>query len=292
MVDPFRISGRALLSFSTGKTSGYMLWRTLQAHGGQLPTDVIVGFENTGKERRESLEFGAEVQRRWGVPIVVIERPPGGGFRVVTWETANMDGEPFAALIEERQMLPNPVMRFCSSELKIRTMRNYLRSLGWEDDTWTNIIGLRADEPKRVARVRDRNKEGKWDISVPLYDAGITKADVDSFWRGQPFSLQLNPWEGNCDLCFLKGVTKRQRVIEDHPEMAAWWIAQEHKLRTVAGTAALFRQDTPSYARLYDVTTRQLRLVPTEQADDCNLGDIDDCQCGDWTNSNAGELTP
>lgn len=48
--DPFFIKGPAVISFSGGRTSGYMLWRILQAHDGKLPDDVYVMFANTGLE--------------------------------------------------------------------------------------------------------------------------------------------------------------------------------------------------------------------------------------------------
>jgi len=48
----FLITGPAVISFSGGRTSAYMLWRILQAHGGILPDDVVVCFANTGREMR------------------------------------------------------------------------------------------------------------------------------------------------------------------------------------------------------------------------------------------------
>lgn len=57
MSSPYRITGPAVVSFSGGRTSGYMLWHILDAHGGALPDDVKVVFCNTGKERPETLDF-------------------------------------------------------------------------------------------------------------------------------------------------------------------------------------------------------------------------------------------
>ena len=64
-LEGFRIPGRALVSFSGGRTSAYMLWRILHAHGGALPPDFVVAFANTGREREETLRFVHECGARW-----------------------------------------------------------------------------------------------------------------------------------------------------------------------------------------------------------------------------------
>ena len=53
-MNPYKINGPALISFSGGRTSGFMLWNILQAHNGKLPDDVYVTFANTGKEAPET----------------------------------------------------------------------------------------------------------------------------------------------------------------------------------------------------------------------------------------------
>lgn len=73
MSDPFLMAGPASISFSGGRTSAYMLWRILQAHGGTLPDDVVVTFANTGREREETLRFVHECGARWGVRIAWLE---------------------------------------------------------------------------------------------------------------------------------------------------------------------------------------------------------------------------
>lgn len=72
-MSPYQIAGPALISFSGGRTSGYMLRKILEAHGGRLPADVVVGFANTGKERRETLDFVRDCGEHWDVPVVWLE---------------------------------------------------------------------------------------------------------------------------------------------------------------------------------------------------------------------------
>lgn len=57
MSDPFSVDRPTALSFSGGRTSGFMLRKMLMAHGGQLPPDCHVVFANTGKEDEATLRF-------------------------------------------------------------------------------------------------------------------------------------------------------------------------------------------------------------------------------------------
>lgn len=255
-LDPFRLDGPALVSFSGGRTSAYMLRRILDACGGRLPAGVHAVFANTGKERAETLAFVRDCAERWGVHIVWIERDGAEGFCEVDYERASRNGEPFAELIAERRYLPNAVARFCTSDLKVLPLAAWMRAQG--HDTWLNVVGLRRDEARRVAKVRARNATGEqaWESVCPLYDARITKADVAAFWRAQPFDLALQAHEGNCDLCMLKGDRVRARIIRERPELAAWWIEQE---RLTGGTFVA----GDSYAALTE-RVRRLPLLPVD----------------------------
>lgn len=279
-MSPFLCDGPTCISFSGGRTSGYMLHRILQAHDGALPADTHVVFANTGRERLETLVFINECAGRWNVPIRWVERdgskPSWQRFREVTYATASRDGEPFAELIAERSYLPNVVARFCTEELKIKRMRDFMRAQG--HDHWTNVVGLRFDEPNRVARLRSPERHERWDVACPLYDARITKTDVMAFWRSQCFDLRLQSYEGNCDLCFLKGRGKRERIMRERPDLAAWWIEQE---RTVTGltqlaSGARFRAHEPSYAATLD-RVRRMPLLPMDLSGE----DTIPCMCTD-----------
>lgn len=267
----FCIKGPALISFSGGRTSAYMLRQIIDAWEGKLPPDVHVTFANTGKEREETLAFVAECESRWNTKIHWLERGIDGAMRKVTFASASRAGEPFKALINKKQYLPNPVTRFCTSELKIRVMRDYARSLGWGH--WTNVLGLRADEPARVARA-STNRD-PWDNAMPLSKAGITEADVLAYWKAQPFDLGLTPGEGNCDLCFLKSAATISAIIERRPDLAQWWIEAEAEAEAKASkpSGAVFRQDRPSYAKLAKAVAEQRRF------DFGNADKLNDCFC-------------
>lgn len=295
MTNPYLIEGPALISFSGGRTSAYMLKQILNAHGGVLPDDVHVAFANTGKEREETLRFVHECATRWRVAVHWLERAmapsPGDGpsattFAVVGYNSAARRGEPFADLIRKKRYLPNSVTRYCTIELKIRVMRDFARSFGWE--RWRNIVGLRADEMHRVTKAHARNASGKerWETVMPLADAGISNRDVRAFWDRQDFDLQLLPFEGNCDGCFLKARPKLWEIERTSPGTLQWWAEAEAEAEatSITGKASGARFVTEySYAELI----RDVRRQPDMFAGLLDADTVEmDAECGLWC---AGE---
>jgi 3'-phosphoadenosine 5'-phosphosulfate sulfotransferase (PAPS reductase)/FAD synthetase len=268
MSNPYKIDGPAIVSFSGGRTSGFMLASILAAHGGTLPDDVRVVFNNTGLEHQATYEFVREVGERM-CPVTWLEYRRDSGtntFAVVTPETASKNGEPFAALIESRSYLPNPITRFCTVELKIRTTARYVKSLGWSE--YENAVGLRADEPRRVAKMKGDSKNEH--VLMPIAAAGHTIDDVRAYWKSAAFDLQLpdndNAW-GNCVGCFLKGRHKLERMMQTDPDAFRWWAEQESKM------GKTFRIDRPTYSQMLVQVRVQGRVF--EQAED----DTIPCMC-------------
>lgn len=241
MRDPFKIDGPTCISFSGGSTSGYMLWRTLESNSVEtLRKWLRVSFANTGREDEATLRFVRDCSRHWTVPIEWVEyRDDERGFALVDFATASRNGEPFEALIRKRNYLPNPVTRFCTVELKIRAMHKRLKEVGWHDlyDGWDQFIGIRADEQRRVAKIRARGvstETSKETMCMPLADAGVTWQEVDAFWAKQPFKLELarhngRTLAGNCDLCFLKPPAQRLSLIREMPTRVLWWARMERE---------------------------------------------------------------
>ena len=124
------------------------------------------------------------------------------------------------------------------------------------------LVGLRADEFQRVARIKARNNSGLPDLNVdklahgehvytPLADHGVTKNDTMEFWKKQSWDLEI-PHSvnfSNCVYCFMKGKKALRRIIKEQSENPLqpryrntpvdieWWIDIEDRYaRKVAST--------------------------------------------------------
>lgn len=233
MQNPYLLpEGNVLISISGGRTSGYMLKHILDANG-ELPDRVKVMFANTGREMLETLDFIQECSIRWNVPIIWVEYTREDnkvGYKVVNHNSAARNGEPFRQLLY-KPYLPNAVARFCTAELKIRTMKRYLvQELKWKK--WTSAIGIRGDEKRRI---NEGPSKDRWVTWYPLYNANVNKAEIMSWWAQQPFDLQLigttgNTPKGNCDGCFLKSEATLAMMWREHPDRMQWWADIEEEM--------------------------------------------------------------
>ena len=208
------------------------------------------------------MKFVHDCETTWNVPIVWLEYEPKG-FRKVLYESASRSGEPFELLIQTKKYLPNPVARFCTEELKVKTINRYLDSCNIDAST---MVGIRADEPRRISKLRERG------LLIPLVDTGVTQDDVQTFWKAQPFDLGL-PFRsgvtplGNCDLCFLKGPQQIIGLIKDSPARAIWWAKQENAI------GATFRSDRPSYSQMHKFISDQSDMFDSAGSVECFCGD-------------------
>ncbi len=290
--NPFRVPRPAVISFSGGRTSSYMLKKIVDAYGGRLPDSVAVVFANTGMERQETLDFVDICGRAWGVEIHWIEYlwDAPHRTRVVDFATASRNGEPFAALIDRKGFVPNVTLKFCSSFLKRDRIDSFARHhLGLK--RWHSVIGLRADEQRRVLRMRARNcgsRTGAHAV-LPLAAAGVLEADVVEWWKEQPFDLGIPSYAGNCTLCPVKARGKLIRLIRENPALADWWIDQEARVADRTGPDGRACEDMKrfrlgeTYAELKAAALAERDLF--DEAPACPSGDDEsgtlDCLCTD-----------
>jgi 3'-phosphoadenosine 5'-phosphosulfate sulfotransferase (PAPS reductase)/FAD synthetase len=240
-----------IISFSGGRTSALMLKYFVEAHNGTLPKNINVIFSNTGKEMPETLDFVQECSEQYGVKIIWVEFCKHNRMKVVDYNTASRDGQPFAELIDKKSHLPNPTMRFCTSEMKITPMKLYVKNYLNYEQGWINCVGLRYDEGHRVKRLNGMKE--KFFTEAPLYHAKIAKHHVFEHWEKSNWDLNLQNVNGstpagNCDLCFLKGQKTIQTLMRQNPGIEKWWIEQEKK--TFNGRQPFFRRDRAPYETL------------------------------------------
>ncbi len=264
-MNPYKITEPTCISFSGGRTSAYMLYKVLEAGGGQLPSEAVVCFANTGKEDEATLKFVQACSNNWNVPIVWLEFAKNPQkFVEVDFKAASRDGEPFAEMIRQKQFLPNSVMRFCTTELKIHPITRLMKSKGF--DEFQTFAGIRADEPRRVSKLRQT-------VHAPLALAGVTQTHVQQFWKENDFDLGLQFVDkitplGNCDLCFMKGAHQLMSIIQHEPNRAIWWAKQEEII------GGRFSKDRPTYASMSQFGKDQIDLFDaTEETIACFCGD-------------------
>lgn len=287
-MNPFKITEPTCISFSGGRTSAYMLWRVLEANGGALPDEAIVCFANTGKEDEATLRFVQDCSVNWGVPIVWLEwRDNDLGYEVVNFDTASRNGEPFRDMCIKRKALPNGFMRFCTGELKIDVVHNYLKNnaIGSELSPCDQMVGIRADEQRRVAKMRGssgaaRGKKWIGDFLTPLANAGVVASMVGDFWESQSFNLDTpmvngRSFHSNCDLCFHKPVAQLLSLIQEKPSRATWWVEMEHYAKENFKPSVIhFSRDHPTYEKMAGYGEKQRDMFDAnEEAIACFCGD-------------------
>jgi hypothetical protein len=230
-----------VINFSGGKTSAYM---TITEY---KEGDLVI-FCDTGREHSKTYKFINDFEANEKIPVIRLQYEGG-----------------FERLLEKRQGIPNNFKRFCTIELKVKTARRYIRSLGI--NKYENLIGFRYDEPLRIKRSKKMWKNVK-DI-FPLYDKKIDKQIINEYWSKKNYTLEIPSILGNCTLCFMKGKNAIMNILSSYPELADKWIADEEKMKP--------------YQYFQDITMKNMRDIASNNLfRQSNLDDINpafDCAC-------------
>lgn len=209
---------RLRVSFSGGRTSAFMsIW--LKQNMSEV-YDMRFVFANTGWEHPDTLRFVHEVDTRYGLDVAWVEAVPrrhtgkSSGCRVVTYETASRNGEPFEAVVAAYG-LPNMTFQLCNRELKRNAMQAYAQSIGWENRSYSTAIGIRADETRRVnPKTAEEEK-----LIYPLVSMLPTSKDeVLAFFEDFDWDLRIPEHQGNCIGCVKGGAGYWRAIREDFPE--------------------------------------------------------------------------
>jgi len=192
--------------------------RWIQTNGQDRYDNIYYLFANTGQEHEKTLEFVKRCDIEWNLGITWLEavinpvRGKGIRHKVVNFDTASRNGEPFEAQIA-KEGIPNPANRKCSDRLKMAPMISYRKSLGYKTGSYDTAIGIRIDE---VDRVNPNHKRLK--LRYPLItDVPMSQPQIWRWWQSQAFRLEIPSHYGNCVTCWAKSDRKLLTILKENP---------------------------------------------------------------------------
>lgn len=221
--------------------------------------------------RRWQEQYSARVV--WLEAVVHHGERIGSTHSIVTFATATRDDSLFTEVVK-KYGIPNKAYPHCTRELKANVIRSYLRSIGWEPETYKIALGIRADEPKRLENRRP-------DSVYPLADWWpTTKPEINDWWGDQPFRLGLLEHEGNCETCWKKSTTKLARIAKEKPGAFDWNAKMEAEYglagHNIDGTPRKFFRGHMSTEQLLELAKSS--VPPPAQQEDFDWGCTESCE--------------
>lgn len=160
--------------------------------------------------------------------------------RKITWVT----GKTFDEVLNNAGTLPDPLRRYCTTEMKMQPMFDWWRK---EINTPCEFrLGFRANETNRAKRTTEktnnngclemkaivgkRGTRNKWDMIewqkpvYPLINDNIYKDHIEQYWIDKPVRFA---WMNNCVGCFHKNPLLIRKMWDKHPNKIQWFADQE-----------------------------------------------------------------
>jgi len=205
-----------LVSFSGGETSGFMA-QWLKKNKSEEYQMVFV-FANTGEENEETLKFVKRCDEAfnlgvvWVEAVVPLEKGVGTTHKIVDFESASRNGEPFEEMIKKFG-IPNRNFPHCNRETKLRPIHSFMKNeLKW--NKYFTAIGIRYDEIDRMSPERKKKR-----VIYPLIEDKImTKEKINFWWSQQDFRLNITGYQGNCKTCWKKSFNNLYTIAKENPE--------------------------------------------------------------------------
>lgn len=203
-----------VVSFSGGRTSAYMSKWLIDNKSDEY--DLIFVFMNTGQEHEKTLEFVNKCDVAFGLNLIWIEgvthhgERKGGTHKVVSYDSASRNGEPFEDMIK-KYGIPNKSYPHCNRELKLNPFNSLMKDLGLSKAK--RAIGIRVDEIDRMSVHAKANS-----IIYPLIKfKATTKSEIILWWKEQSFDLEIEEHYGNCVTCWKKSIRKLMTISKQDP---------------------------------------------------------------------------
>jgi hypothetical protein len=219
-----------LISFSGGRTSGYMDKWVIDNCSDKY--DFTFVYANTGLEHEETLKFIDNCDKYFNLNLIWIEAVfnqegrGGNSYKVVSFETAARNGEPFKEAVR-KYGLPNKNAPTCTRDLKIIPIEQLMK----DKNIFYRAIGIRNDEFSRVTK-EIKKKNPTWTLQqiidykynelgfyYPLIlDRPTTKDEIRYWWSKMPFNLEITEEYGNCITCWKKSDRKLLTIAKNTPK--------------------------------------------------------------------------
>ena len=193
------IRERHILGISGGRDSAALAVHMRQT---RPELDLEYFFTDTGKELAEVYTFLDRLEGFLGRPITRL----------------NPDRDFDFWLKEYNHFLPSPRTRWCTRQLKLRPLEQWLK-----DDLEAGVVvhsyvAIRADEPNREGY---QSTNGNMSVHFPLREAGIDRAGVidllESAGVGEPEYYKWRTRSG-CTFCFFQQKIEWVRLKREHPD--------------------------------------------------------------------------
>ncbi|RVK08927.1 hypothetical protein CN165_31170 [Sinorhizobium medicae] len=192
-------SERHILGVSGGRDSAALAVYMRQHHP-ELPIEYF--FTDTGKELPEVYSFLDRLEGFLGKPI----------------ERLNPDRDFDFWLAEYGNFLPSPRTRWCTRQLKLRPLEQWIRGDLEAGTRIHSYVAIRADEPNRDGY---QATHPNMQVHLPLRAAGIDRAGVVEMLEqasvGEPEYYDWRSRSG-CTFCFYQQKIEWVRLAEHHPD--------------------------------------------------------------------------
>jgi hypothetical protein len=199
---------RHILGLSGGRDSAALAVYMRQHHA-ELRIEYF--FTDTGKELPEVYKFLDRLEGFLGRPI----------------RRLNPDRDFDFWLKEYGNFLPSPRTRWCTRQLKLRPLEQWLREDLDAGVTVHSYVAIRADEPHRDGY---QATHPNMRVHLPLRTAGVDRAGVieilDRADVGEPDYYAWRSRSG-CTFCFFQQKIEWVRLAENHPKEFAEAIEYE-----------------------------------------------------------------
>lgn len=232
---------------------------------GQLPTVDVAIFADTGDEPRAVYDHLDFLKKMNGPPIVTVSRGNLGDNLI---RGVNADGRRFISipsfLSEDGTTKTGIGKRQCTYDFKVEPIEKEIRRLLGvapgeripKETIITQIMGLSFDEPKRVARVKDRFRGRRnWLCEFPLFDEFMTRQDCTVWLKNRLPNIHVP--RSACVFCPFKNDAEWVKLKTEDPKGWERAVEIDHAIRDKTSVCT---RDMNSTQYLH-VSCRPLELV-------------------------------